>query len=189
METRLTAIDIREAAAYIGCTELSDELTRGLDEAAALVKEAAVPRATWLCLPKNSPILSDILIGHDIDRLLKDCESVAIFAATLGLDIDKQLARLQVTDLRRALLFDACADAAIENVCDNLCTSLRAQYGTITARFSPGYGDLPHAAQKPISEFLRLDRTIGVTLTESGLMIPQKSVTAIVGILKGEQAP
>ena len=52
----------------------------------------------------------------------------------------------------------------------------------LTERFSPGYGDLDMAVQKDLCLVLDTGRTIGVTLTESCMMVPVKSVTAIVGL-------
>lgn len=52
----------------------------------------------------------------------------------------------------------------------------------LTWRFSPGYGDLPLETQKTLIQVLDTHRKIGVSLTESCLMMPSKSVTAILGI-------
>jgi len=86
--------------------------------------------------------------------------------------------------MAEALILDACAGSAIENVCDNFCADLAALAAPdyLTDRYSPGYGDLPLEHQKVLFSALNITRRIGVTLTESGLMLPQKSVTAILGI-------
>ena len=85
-----------------------------------------------------------------------------------------------------ALILDACAGAAIENVCDNLCADIAAAVAPmyLTDRFSPGYGDLPLAQQFELCRVLDVSRRIGVTLSDGGLMIPQKSVTAVMGIYR-----
>ena len=87
-------------------------------------------------------------------------------------------------DMAKALILDAAASAAVENVCDNLCAdlaeALAPQY--LTDRFSPGYGDLPLSQQKELFRLLDVTRRIGVSLSESGLMVPQKSVTALIGV-------
>ena len=49
-------------------------------------------------------------------------------------------------------------------------------------RFSPGYGDLPLDVQRPLFAALDVPRKIGVSLTDSLLMAPSKSVSAIIGI-------
>ena len=53
-------------------------------------------------------------------------------------------------------------------------------------RFSPGYGDLPLALQADVFWALDCTSKIGVSLSESLIMSPQKSVTAIIGISEKE---
>ena len=80
-------------------------------------------------------------------------------------------------------MLDCCASAAIENVCDNLCADLQEELeGYLTDRFSPGYGDLPITLQRSFLLALNAQRRIGLTVTDSCLLIPSKSVTAIIGV-------
>ena len=73
--------------------------------------------------------------------------------------------------------------AAIEAFCDKLNSSFEnAEY--LRPRFSPGYGDLPLECQRNIVEFLQTKKNIGMSLTDSLMMVPVKSVTAIIGIGK-----
>ena len=51
-----------------------------------------------------------------------------------------------------------------------------------TKRFSPGYGDLALAHQKEVLKLLNAEKNVGITLTDTCLMVPTKSVSAIVGI-------
>ena len=55
------------------------------------------------------------------------------------------------------------------------------------SRYSPGYGDLPLELQREIIRVLDCGRTIGITLTESLLMQPSKSVTAVIGMKEREK--
>ena len=74
--------------------------------------------------------------------------------------------------------------AAIENVCDNLCEDLAEALSParLTPRFSPGYGDFPLSQQAALCAVLNAERRIGLTLTPGGLLLPQKSVTAVIGV-------
>ena len=72
--------------------------------------------------------------------------------------------------------------AAAEQWCDEVNARIAAKYGRTRPRFSCGYGDLPLSLQREIFPALDVTRYIGVTLTDGDLMIPSKSVTAIVGI-------
>lgn len=192
MEARLTHISTQEVLGYLGCrgSGVTEQLIRDIAEALSLLTETAVPKSTYRVFERcDNGCISDLdfsFESKDIDKLLSDCNRVILFAATLGAQVDMLLRRYQVSDLQKALVLDACANAAIENVCDNLCTDFALSYGLITHRFSPGYGDLAFEKQSDFARVLDLQRSIGVTLTDSGLMIPQKSVTAVVGILRKE---
>jgi hypothetical protein len=115
--------------------------------------------------------------------LSKKC---AIIGATLGLEVDRQINIYSKTHLTRSIILDACATAAIESYCDNVQENIRQEAIErgyfITNRFSPGYGDFPIELQGEISRVLKLYETIGVSVTESFLMTPRKSVTAIIGL-------
>ncbi len=51
-------------------------------------------------------------------------------------------------------------------------------------RFSPGYGDWDVHAQPDLLRLTQAE-TIGVSLTESFMLRPRKSVTAVIGLLRG----
>ncbi len=115
---------------------------------------------------------------------LKDCDQVILLAATLGAEPDLLQKQLRLRDMSEAVILDAAGSAAVENVCDNLCADLAAQFAPrfLTERFSPGYGDFPLSQQRWFFRLLDMPRRLGVSLTESLLMLPQKTVTAVVGI-------
>ena len=48
-------------------------------------------------------------------------------------------------------------------------------------RFSPGYGDFDIQYQEPLMRMLDCAKTIGLTMTDSCMMTPTKSVTALIG--------
>ena len=122
--------------------------------------------------------------GKGLAKNLAGCPQAIVFVATTGMVSELQRKRAAVTSLAKALVLDAIGTAAIEQFCDLLgqqwAAELRGQY--LRPRFSPGYGDLPLALQTPLLGALGAQKNIGVTLTESLLMIPQKSVSAIVGV-------
>ena len=184
MEARLTKIDSAEAARYLGVRGAPDpELLERIAARSSALMEAAKPRLVWRRLPITEE--NDYLIaGQDLKKLLRGCTDLVLFAATLGSEVELLIRRAQARDMSEALILDACAGSAIENVCDNFCADLAAQVAPnyLTDRFSPGYGDLPLEHQKVLFPALNVTRRLGVTLTESGLMLPQKSVTAILGV-------
>ena len=190
MEPRLTEINDNEVLLYLGYRggEIPEPLRRDIARCKELVVQPARPRAVWR---KFSLEIDGTLAGtgfrpegKDVRALLKDCREVILMAATLGQEMESLLRRAQVQNMADAVILDCCASSAIENVCDNLCADLEAEFSPryLTDRFSPGYGDLPFAQQPDFCRILDLSRRIGVNLSPGGLMIPQKSVTAILGI-------
>lgn len=133
------------------------------------------------------------LKGKDIKNHLKGCGDCAVLAATLGINADNLIRITQSISMSEAVVLDACAVEFIEKVCDNICNeienSLKKADGElkITSRFSAGYGDLGIEIQPDILRIVDAQRKIGLTVTESNIMIPRKSVTAIVGIYKGNR--
>ena len=105
-----------------------------------------------------------------------------MFCATIGLDIDRLIAKYGVVSPAKALVFQAIGAERIESLCELFCEEMGAEYGNLKPRFSPGYGDLDLAFQSAIFGALECPKKIGVTLTDTLLMTPSKSVTAVMGI-------
>ncbi len=130
--------------------------------------------------------------SHSLCRHLAGCEKVLLFAATLGHAPDRLIRRFSVGQVSRAVICQAVAAEMIEAYCDDLNEKLEEKYQaegwTLRRRFSPGYGDLPLELQKDIVRLLNTPKEIGLTLTESLIMLPTKSVTAIIGMERGATA-
>lgn len=109
---------------------------------------------------------------------LRGCDRAALFCATLGAEADRKI-RSQRLSPAAAVVWDAAATAAIEQLCDDFCEQLPKPQ---RPRFSPGYGDLPLDTQQALLALLQAELHVGVCLTDSLLMTPTKSVTAIVGL-------
>lgn len=189
MEARLTQLNYQEILMYLGYRgqerplELEQQIRRCMDE----VTKSCQPRLVYRRLPvKDGEIVGFPLEGKDMKEILSSCQESVLLAVTLGPQIEQLLMRREVTDMADALIMDSCASAAIENVCDHFEFDLREQLERegrfLTDRFSPGYGDLPLHTQRRLCEALNTTRRIGLTVTPNYLMIPRKSVTAIMGI-------
>lgn len=190
MEARLSGIDRNEALRYMGYrgSTAPDALCADLERCEGLLLQTARPRVLW----RLFDLLPDGTLagtgyrpgGQDIRDHLRGCGQVVLMAATLGTEAEALIRRAQKRDMADAVILDAVGSAAIENVCDNLCADLTETLSPrrLTDRFSPGYGDLPLSDQETIFRILELERRIGVSLTAGGLMIPQKSVTAFIGV-------
>lgn len=122
---------------------------------------------------------------------LKQCTYAVVFAATLGLEADKLLQKYEVLSMTKASVAQSCGGACIEAYCDKLQEKIMQEAQRegyyVRPRFSPGYGDFALEQQKDIFHELECTKRLGVTLTESLLMYPTKSVTAVIGITSNKQ--
>ena len=130
----------------------------------------------------GSPVLT--LSGHLVKTMLQDCSHAALLLCTLGLPFDGLLRTQQARGMAKAALLDACGSVLVEETCDRAEDALRSKYPHLylTDRFSPGYGDLPLTVQPDLLLALDAEKQAGIYLTDSCLMNPSKTVTAIVGL-------
>ena len=132
---------------------------------------------------KNTNLL---LKSKDISELLRDCDKCVLMCATLGFNIEKNIRRYSYNNLTKGIIIDACATTSIEEVCDlvqdSILDKVAKEEKSLTMRYSPGYGDLDISANRDILNVLDAHRKIGVTVTNTGIMIPRKSVVALIGI-------
>ena len=105
-----------------------------------------------------------------------------LFAATIGLAYDRHIARISGLSRADGWLVHALGTERVESLCDAFEYYLKEEGYHLTRRFSPGYGDVPLELQRDVFRALDCPRQIGLTLTDSLLMSPSKSVTAIIGL-------
>ena len=117
-----------------------------------------------------------------LSKNLGACKRAIVFAATVGLGIDRLIMKYGAVAPSKTVMFHAIGAERVEALCDLFCTDMENELGPITRRFSPGYGDLSLSMQRDIFRALDCTRQIGLTLNDSLIMSPSKSVTAIFGI-------
>ncbi len=124
------------------------------------------------------------LSGKSITEHLEGCTHVIFMAATLSAHADRLIVQAQSRDLTDALILEALANAGIEQICDKAERIVREKFPEkyFTWRFSPGYGDLPLGMQGDFLTLLDAPRKIGLTATDTSILIPRKSVTALMGV-------
>lgn len=118
--------------------------------------------------------------SRDLRRCLGEAKEAYLFAATLGHDVDRLIRKYAALSAADLLIVQAIAATAIEQYIDDETASWGEK---LLPRFSPGYGDLPLSVQREFLATLDPKGSLGITLTETFLMIPSKSVTAIIGVL------
>jgi hypothetical protein len=121
-----------------------------------------------------------------LSRTLRNCDSVQVFVATVGKKIDKTIHRLlEERRAAEASILDAVASVAVEDTIEKFHVefdrSLKADSKCATLRFSPGYCDWDLREQKKLFQIIDASR-IGVSLSDSSLMTPRKSISGIFGI-------
>ena len=183
-------IKAEDLAKYLG---KGDEALALAKRAVEVVRSVAVNRcveATAAITRENGTIkvVNTVLTlpGKDMEKLLEGCDAVYYFCATVGIEVDREIERLKLSDLTLAYAADLCAGLWVDAYCDELEKRQRerlAEKGlTLTGRFSCGYGDLPLSLQAEFIEALKADKFLGIRLTAGGMMIPSKSVSAVAGI-------
>jgi len=156
-----------------------------LTETMVRLREAALqvirPARTWRRIARI-PTESKTLARH-----LDGCHAVYYVCGTLGAAFDALLRRTAVRSAADTLVLQAIGAAAIEEWMDIAEDEIRRELEegeTLVSRYSPGFGDFPLTAQREILSVLDAARAIGVSLTDSLLMAPSKSVSAVIGVKK-----
>lgn len=119
--------------------------------------------------------------SRDLAYVLAGSKEAYIFAVTLGMNVERFLLKLSKISIGDHFIADAVASAYAESAAER-AFELLSKSERLKKRFSPGYGDLPLEIQKDILGTLSAERNLGITLTDTLLMKPQKSITAIAGI-------
>lgn len=186
----------KEILRYAGCKGLGDGLLQSLLEECL---EEVLPKLSYKVCYIELPItikgeLCDFgcmqIQSKDLRKNLLGCEKVLLFAATIGVEIDRLILKYRALSPTKAVMMQAIGAERIESLCDLFCeelqTSIQTQDEGLRPRFSPGYGDVSLEIQSEIFQVLNCSKNIGLCLNDSLLMSPSKSVTAFVGIGKKE---
>ena len=146
---------------------------------------------TFLPVRRNKDALQIGTIAaasNTLDTAIKNAAEVLLFAATVGAPFDRLIRRYSQLEPSKALIFQAIGAERVESLCDAFCakmnTELLSSGKRLTPRVSPGYGDIALSLQRDLFAVLDCPRKIGLTLDDSLLMSPSKSVTAIAGIVE-----
>ena len=114
-------------------------------------------------------------------KLCQGCSSCIAFVATLGIGVDRLIFKRAQISKAEAFMIDAISDALVEALCDLAEEELSQGFST-NGRFSPGYSDIELSLGAELITVTTADKTLGIKLTESGLMVPKKSVNALIPI-------
>lgn len=190
-------INKAEALRYMGVRgglgelgETGERLSLLLDECETELLKAANPRYIWRIfdIKRSEGGISllgcdFLLVGNDIARHLDGCEKAAITAATLSAEVDRLLKRLQLFDTAKAVAADALASVLAEETSERarqaVLTEMPGYYATWC--YASGYGDFPQFQTVQLLTAVDASRKIGINVTSSNIMTPQKSIVGVVG--------
>ena len=182
-ELGITAADVYEQMGYHDAQP--DKATQ--QETATILKEVSQwlrPRFSYFVVNKQP----DFEMGNIILRQLRGSEAFALFVCTSGLEFETYQHRLKEQgDMVRVFIADALGSVIAEKCADQMEKALQESIDKLgwkhTNRFSPGYCGW-HVSQQQLLFPLFQGHTCGVTLTDSSLMLPIKSVSGIIGLGK-----
>lgn len=170
----------------------SETVTGYIREAIAMTRAAMVPKACYARFPVEVRGDGRIVlpygevVSRDLTRNLSGCREIFLFAATIGVEYDRLLRRTRVASMAKAAILQAAGAAAVESLCNCLNDDLKQCAGAegykAHPRYSPGYGDYALENQKGIFDVLQPARYIGLSLMDTLIMAPEKSVTAVIGL-------
>jgi hypothetical protein len=181
----------KEAFRYMGYKAEggNEEIEKLYEKCNAEYKKAASYKAVMCKVPiafKGDNIIDFGFCEIENENLYKNlsgCDGAYVFAATSGVAVDRLIMRYSSISPAEAMICDSIASSAVEVWCDEVNDEINKLYET-KPRFSPGYGGVSLQNQKDVLSFLDAERKLGITLSDSLMMVPAKSVTAFVGVCK-----
>ena len=189
---RQNTVDLDKTKRYAGLSCTTNFSTPLLTEACTQAQLLSIPKGVWQVYAYDQDahtILATepvVLTANSIIKQLAGAVEVAVMAVTIGLPLEQEVSNLFLQNqYTLGLLLDAAGTTAAEMVCDAVCSVIAqqaAQSGLAAGRrFSPGYGDWPLEVQPEVLE-LAAGATIGLSVTDTKMLVPRKSVTAIIGL-------
>ena len=190
---------VREAIRYLGFgrNAVDEQTLAMISDSFGNLEQAASPKSIYRIFDFSQMNDTEMMAGNvkiisrNLGKNLRGCASVILFGATLGIEVDRIIARYSRLDMAKAVTLQACAAALLEEYCDTcqraIGEKLKEEGKFLRPRFSPGYGDFDISYQEPIMRMLDCAKTIGLTMTDSYMMTPTKSVTALIGVSLTEE--
>lgn len=195
MTQRRTERKMREAARYLGYGKHTVDESTGILMEECFEELDRIAEVRWIykaftCSVEERELRvgEQIFVSESLCENLSGCEEVLFFAVTLGAEVDRRLRRYQIMNISKAAVLQACAAAYLEEACDFYQGKLEEQYRRegkfLCPRYSPGYGDFKIQYQEEFLTMLDAARKIGLSRTDSQMLTPSKSVTAVIGVRK-----
>lgn len=188
----LNCIDRQETKRYAGLRKGGDFPEKLVDEACGIVMMLKEPQTAWAVYSYDSAAgcvktsENYYVPGQSLLKHLAQASQVVFLTATIGEMVEEAASSAFARgEYALGMLIDAAATAAVEQTADELEKLLKNKYQAqgfrMTFRFSPGYGDWDLNEQGRVAVLAKA-ASIGVTLTDSLMLMPRKSITAVIGL-------
>ncbi len=185
-------LNMSEIKRYSGLDQYTDFPAHLLDQACTESYILAQPQATWQIYNYDASTATIMgsqpltLQAPKIIHYLSSAVQVIVIALTIGPKLENKVSTYFISgEYTSGLLLDAAGTASVEVAADQVCEFIKrqsAQQGYVTLpRFSPGYGDWDITVQPLILELANAHE-INVTATDSCMLLPRKSITAVIGL-------
>ena len=179
-------VDKREILRYAGVRGEGESIMPLLDECLAEADKILVYKVCYAEIERESEYGKKLFAQDGLKDYLSECFTAVILGATVGIELDRLISKYGRLSPTKALLFQAIGAERIEALCDRFWCDFQktvmSKGAKALPRISPGYGNFPLESQRELFAVLDLNRKIGLSLNDSLLMSPSKSVTAVFGI-------
>ena len=187
---QILEIDAAETRRYAGLRKAQNFGEKNIADACAEALILIEVRGAWeLYDYKNQTVLSAppfTIAGNSIIKHLDGCEKVICMAATVGFEIEREINRkFERGEYLASVLLDAAATCAVEQAADLMEKNFAAKFSKEGYKMRWGYGDWELTAQEKLFKISGAEQ-IGMSLTSALMLEPRKSITAIIGLYKGQ---
>ncbi len=174
----------------IGSTKdaVLEQLNKAVETAKLKVRPAMIfeEKKITALMPSSVNLEGISLSSRELSSHIKGATHACIYLVTIGQDLEDAASNyMKMGDHLFGYLLYRVGSFAVESMAQNAENALRDSFKgkrmSVSMRFSPGYCDWPIEEQFKLQRILDFSK-IGVTLTDNCMMIPKKSISALVGV-------
>ncbi len=184
--------DKKEILRYMGQKgDASPEIVRLIDNSIQNTLSKAMPKGAFVIrnLIFDEHIIKigeSIFQSKNLSKNLFGCNKAIVFTLTLGIDADRAIQSKKSSSPLESLIISAIFTDLLEKYADIFTEELQTEFSKngefLLPRFSPGYGDFNLDNQPEFIKATDSLKRCGVSITDSMILIPSKSITGIIGI-------
>jgi hypothetical protein len=173
-----------------GKMEVSPQLARLVNEEISICQDLMTPMGIYdrfgLSLDRSGAVSISggfTVNSSDLYRWVRGCDELVVMVVTVGPGINERVQELtEAGEVTRGMIVDAIGSETVEELAGVLNRIIaNTARKAVTKRYSPGYGDWDLTDQKSLLELIGAGE-IGVTVSDSSQMIPEKSISAVIGL-------